>query len=154
LKVLSPDMTLWIVFDCAYPTDSDITVRRKVAFLLNALLIPSVQPPSTQLLSHAHTEANVSATTRDEQRAVILHPTDSNANAGGDANPTMQPVHPNSHAAMISDPASFSTSELTRDALERAGLLQQLVDALARPTPHGPDGEQERDTDFEEKVIG
>ena len=116
-----------------HSADSDITVRRKVAFLLNALLVPSSTPPP---------QAGPSAA---DSSAVTLHPTDSAPNA---------PVHPNSHASMAADPASASTSELTREALERRGLLDALVAALAHPVPHGPDGEQFGDADFEEKVVG
>lgn len=63
------------------------------------------------------------------------------------------PVHPNSHASMIADPSSVSTVELTRDALEHHGLLEVLIGALTSPVPHGPDGENEGDEEFEDKII-
>ena len=55
---------------------------------------------------------------------------------------------------MDSNPASVSTSDLTREAFEQRGLLDALVNALVSPLPHGPDGEQSGDADFEEKIIG
>ncbi|THH28769.1 hypothetical protein EUX98_g5422 [Antrodiella citrinella] len=97
--------------------DSDITVRRKVAFLLNSLLIPS---------------APVIPSTESQQT---------------------NPVHANSHASMLSDPASFSTSELTQRALRERGLLSTLIQSLVSPLPYGPDGESEGDPDFEEKIM-
>lgn len=126
-------------------SDSDITVRRKVAFLLNALLVPtspsaSRPPPSTTIPA----AAAPSGTQTAQSNSVILHPTESNH---------AEPVHPNSHSSMA-DPGSFSTSELARDALEQHGLLQALLDALTAPVPHGPNGDLERDAEFEEKVVG
>ena len=54
---------------------------------------------------------------------------------------------------MLANPQSFSTSELTKNALESEGLLDALIGALVSPTPHGPDGEQDGDEEFEDKVI-
>ncbi|KAI0691804.1 nucleotide exchange factors-like protein [Cytidiella melzeri] len=116
--------------------DSDISVRRKTAFLLNAILIPtSPTRPS------------------NNSTALVLHPTAS-ADSSDPTSNIQTPIHPNSHASMLADPTSFSTSELTIDALEDHGLLQVLVDALVTPVPHGPDGEFEGDAEFEDKVIG
>lgn len=115
--------------------DSDITVRRKVAFLLNALLVPTSPEPPRQ----------TSGASSAGGSAAVLHTSESQPRA---------PVHPNSHASMDSDPASTSTSALTREALEQRGLLDALVGALVSPLPHGPDGEQFGDADFEEKIVG
>jgi hsp70-interacting protein len=105
------------------PIDSDITVRRKVAFLLNTLLVQSdselPEPPSN-----------------------LQAPSSSSV-----------PVHPNSHASMVSDPSSTKTSQFTVEALEDRGLLRTLVKALVAPVPYGEDGESEGDADFEEKVV-
>ena len=103
--------------------DSDIAVRRKVAFLLNTLLIRS-DSELPDAPSNLRTPGSSSA-----------------------------PVHPNSHASMISDPSSTMTSEFARKALEERGLLRALVRALNAPVPHGPDGESEGDAEFEEKVV-
>ena len=63
------------------------------------------------------------------------------------------PVHANSHASMLSDPRSTGTSAVTLQALREQGLLGTLISALTSPTPHGADGESERDVDLEEKII-
>jgi len=104
--------------------DSDITVRRKVAFLLNTLLMRN-DSEAPDAPSNLQTPGSSSA-----------------------------PVHPNSHAAMVSDPSSTMTSEFAVEALEERGLLQALVRALIVPVPYGQDGESEGDADFEEKVVG
>lgn len=103
--------------------DSDITVRRKVAFLLNTLLIQSGSE-SPDAPSNLQTPSSSSA-----------------------------PAHPNSHASMISDPSSTVTSQYTLKALEEHGLLQTLVKALTSPVPYGQDGELDGDPDFEEKIV-
>jgi hypothetical protein len=63
------------------------------------------------------------------------------------------PVHPNSHASMISDPSSTMTSQFAAEALEDRGLLRALVRTLTAPVPYGQDGESEGDADLEEKVV-
>lgn len=123
--------------------DSDISVRRKVAFLLNALLIPTT--PEAPRQNPPNPQAAAAAAANDN-RSVTLHPTESGQQ-------TQDPVHPNSHASMAADPSSFSTSELTREALENRGLLQALLDALVSPVPHGADGEKLGDAEFEEKLV-
>lgn len=131
--------------------DSDIGVRRKVAFLLNALLIPTSpsQPPSSAATSTAPTAPQGSSNT---STAVTLHPTASTTTSAPESN-IQTPIYPNSHASMLADPSSASTSELTKEALESHGLLEGLVGALTSPVPHGPDGEIEGDKDFEDKII-
>jgi len=110
-------------------SDSDIRVRRKIAFLLNSLLMP----------------------TSDER--VVLQ---SNMNAPSSAN---SPVHPNSHASMVSNPSSISTWNVTLAALqsesapEGSSLLDALVSALTEPVPFGPDGENDKDREFEETIV-
>ncbi|OBZ74937.1 Hsp70 nucleotide exchange factor FES1 [Grifola frondosa] len=127
--------------------DSDITVRRKTAFLLRALLVPStpISPPHRQTSLPA---APASATgAPNTTTAVMVHPT------APQPPPSSAPVHPNSHSSMVADPSSFSTSPATRKAFEEYGLLQALISSLTSPMPHGPDGESEGDPDFEEKVV-
>ncbi|GBE86961.1 Hsp70 nucleotide exchange factor FES1 [Sparassis crispa] len=127
--------------------DSDITVRRKTAFLVNSLLVPmdpiirpSQQPGRPSASSTApHTPST----------SVIAHPT----GPPPDSAPAAAPVHPNSHATMLSDPTSFSTSPATFAAFQERGMLQALISSLTSPTPHGADGETEGDPDFEEKVV-
>jgi hypothetical protein len=105
--------------------DSDITVRRKTVFLLNTLLIPDI--PDT--------------------------PADTNGNLHTRSSQPAAPVHPNSHASMLSDPSSKRTSTATLKALREHRLLAALISALTAPTPHGSDGESEGDIDFEEKIV-
>ncbi|KAG9311116.1 nucleotide exchange factors-like protein [Chiua virens] len=109
--------------------DSDITLRRKTAFLINTLLIPtSGETSSTSASVHTPSSANA-------------------------------PVHPNSHASMLSDPTSVSTSPTTMDALQRDSesesfsLLDAFISALVKPIPFGADGENERDVEFQENVV-
>ncbi|KAI0339130.1 nucleotide exchange factors-like protein [Trametopsis cervina] len=130
--------------------DSDIAVRRKTAFLLNAILIPTT-PLASRSTSNNAPSSDPAAS--NNTTSVVLHPTAASENS--DTAPSVQtPVHPNSHAAMLADPSSFSTAELTIDALENYGLLQVLVNTLASPMPHGPGGEIEGDAELEDKVIG
>ncbi|KAH9853001.1 nucleotide exchange factors-like protein [Lenzites betulinus] len=162
--------------------DSDISVRRKVAFLLNTLLTPNgdesdddvpanVQQPlqvptssegvraAASIAAPATPPTSSSATAQSQ--AVTIHPSSVPSTSAAPAPSTTsapalappQTVHPNSHAALVSDPRSASTSLPTARALPRSGLLAALVGALAQPVPHGPDGDREDDADFEEKVL-
>jgi len=109
--------------------DSDIRVRRKTVFLLDSLLMPTSEE-------------------RDALESNINTPASTNA-----------PVHPNSHASMISNPSSISTSSTTVAALqgesapEGSSLLDALVSALTEPVPFGPDGENDKDVEFEEMIV-
>ncbi|EGN94660.1 hypothetical protein SERLA73DRAFT_187708 [Serpula lacrymans var. lacrymans S7.3] len=109
--------------------DSDISVRRKTAFMLNTLLVPSPPLPTTSTAGSS------------------LHTPDSQPAAS-------HPVHPNSHASMLSDPNSVSTSEATLEALKgERGVVEGVVSALVLPVPFGRDGEHESDVDLEEKLA-
>ncbi|KAH8077104.1 nucleotide exchange factors-like protein [Cristinia sonorae] len=139
------DVGGWETLDNALE-DSDISVRRKAAFLLNSLLLPTTPFATiTPTLSPAPVLGATSNST-----ALTLHSSQAQPEVGAQVS---QPVHPNSHASMLSDPTSFSTSELTKSAIERRGLLKTLIRALVTPVPHGPDGESEGDAELEEKVI-
>ncbi|KAI0000793.1 armadillo-type protein [Russula compacta] len=116
-------------------SDSDISVRRKAAFLLNILLTPSASTP-------------VAATaTGASSSGARVH--------GGDPQQTAAPVHPNSHASMLADPASTDTAPRTLRALRAHGLLPVIVRELTEPTPYGPDADEGdgRDADLEEKLT-
>jgi hsp70-interacting protein len=119
--------------------DSDINVRRKTAFLLNTLLVPS--SPVDALPSQTQASGSTSGST-----STTLHHESQNANQG--------PVHANTHASMVSDPKSVDTSTATLAAFRDQGILKALVDGLTHPLPYGPDGDTESDVDFEEKVVG
>ncbi|KAF8498162.1 Fes1-domain-containing protein [Russula emetica] len=109
-------------------SDSDIAVRRKAAFLLNSLLIPSVPV----------------AATRAPGTRIQGGPAQSGAT-----------VHPNSHASMLADPTSTDTAPETLRAVRAHGLLPVIVRELTEPTPYGPDGDEGDgcDADLEEKLM-
>ncbi|KAF9239453.1 armadillo-type protein [Melanogaster broomeanus] len=109
--------------------DSDISLRRKTAFVLNALLTPTAEERLSTPAS-VHTPSSTDA-----------------------------PVHPNSHASMLSNPSSVSTSRPTMAALQResasegSSLLDALISALVEPVPFGADGESEKDVEFQENIV-
>ncbi|KAG2117160.1 armadillo-type protein [Suillus discolor] len=112
--------------------DSEIRVRRKTTFLLNTLLLP------TSSSSQVNLQPNISL------------PTSENA---------PPPIHANSHASMLSDPSSVSTSALTLAAIQEEGeqggsLLDALISALIEPVPFGVDGEIDKDDQFQENIVG
>ncbi|KAI0830296.1 armadillo-type protein [Trametes gibbosa] len=168
--------------------DSDISVRRKVAFLLNTLLTAAGDEPEVEseeapanvqqpcpvptpaedvraaapIAAPASTPPPTSSAPRQTQsHAVTLHtsspafsaPSAASAPPPSTALGPPQTVHPNSHAALVSDPRAASTALPTARALQRSGLLGALVGALSQPVPYGPDGDREGDADFEEKVL-
>lgn len=124
--------------------DPDITVRRKTAFLLNSLIVPAQPVPQARPTPPPSLSASTGPSSTST--SVTLHPS-------AQTSAPSEPVHPNSHAAMLANPSSFSTSPATLKALEEHGLLQALVSAVTSPTPHGVDGEHEGDADFDEKVM-
>lgn len=126
------------------PLDPDITVRRKTAFLLNSLIVPAQPVPQARPTPPPSLSASTGPSSTST--SVTLHPS-------AQTSAPSEPVHPNSHAAMLANPSSFSTSPATLKALEEHGLLQALVSAVTSPTPHGVDGEHEGDADFDEKVM-
>lgn len=109
--------------------DSDINVRRKAAFLLNTLLMPTTVE-TFDAPSRMHTPLGANA-----------------------------PVHPNSHASMASDPESASTTTATMEALQKecesegSSLMDALISALADPVPFGADGEWDKDAEFQENIV-
>ena len=123
---LSPMCAKFIII-CAL-SDSDIAVRRKAAFLLNSLLIPSAP----------------AATTRAPGTRVQGGPAQSG-----------ETVHPNSHASMVADPTSVDTAPETVRAVRAHGMLPVIVRELTEPTPYGPDGDEGDgcDVDLEEKLM-
>ncbi|KAG2151100.1 armadillo-type protein [Suillus bovinus] len=111
--------------------DSEIRVRRKTTFLLNTLLLP------TSSSSEVNLQPNMSL------------PTSENA---------PPQVHANSHASMLSDPSSVSTSALTLAVIQNEGeqggsLLDALISALIEPVPFGVDGEMDKDDEFQENIV-
>ena len=45
------------------------------------------------------------------------------------------------------------TSALTSEAIQKHGIVDVVVKSLVTPTPHGEDGDQEGDVDYEEKAV-
>ncbi|KAK7688783.1 hypothetical protein QCA50_008323 [Cerrena zonata] len=131
--------------------DSDIGVRRKVAFLVGTLLLPSSAEEEQQQQAQSSTSSvgtlstSTALATATASTATSLHtPNSSNA-----------PIHPNSHASMLTSPSFFSTSAQTRQALEEHGILETLVEGLVNPVPFGEDGEDGEggDEEFEGKCV-
>jgi len=122
---------------CGTLKDSDIAVRRKTAFLLNTLLIPTIAEVEARQLREATSALTTGAT---------LHTSDTQQQSAA-------PIHANSHASMLSNPTSVATAPATLKALRERGLLQVLVHELTSPTPYGVDGEREGDSDLEEKIV-
>lgn len=48
---------------------------------------------------------------------------------------------------------SVDTAPIVLSALERRGIVNDLVQCLVNPLPHGADGDEEGDADLEEKLI-
>jgi len=121
-------------------SDSDISVRRKTAFLLNSLLTPSV----------------VTTQAAPPQGGRIHGAGNDDAQAGGEGGGGVSAVHPNSHASMVADPSSVDTAPATLRALRAHGLLSALVRELTEPTPYGPNGDEGTggfDADLQEKLA-
>ena len=116
------------------PSDSDIVVRRKAAFLLNSLLTPSALTTATTTTSSSGTRLHGGSPQRAGEAA---------------------PVHPNSHASMVADPTLADTATATLRGLRAHGLLPVLMRELTEPTLYGPEGDEGdgRDADLEEKLI-
>ncbi|KAJ3716644.1 nucleotide exchange factor Fes1-domain-containing protein [Lentinula raphanica] len=110
--------------------DSDISVRRKTVFLLNSLLTPnesSSSSPNSSSPNNVHTP-------NSQQR--------------------QGPIHPNSHAAHLSQPDRALTSAPTLKAIQSHGIVEALIEGLTNPLPYGEDGDvEEVDIDFEEKGV-
>ncbi|KAI3621633.1 adenyl-nucleotide exchange factor [Moniliophthora roreri] len=113
--------------------DPDISVRRKIAFLLNTLLTPT---STTTSESSPSDNANVQTPQTQENRRP-------------------ERVHPNSHSAHLTNPSRSDTCGITKSAIEKHGIVSTLVDGLTNPLPYGEDGDvMEPDIDFEEKGVG
>ncbi|KAG2344621.1 hypothetical protein BDR05DRAFT_170007 [Suillus weaverae] len=123
-------------YSTLYDDDTHARVNRlryprlqKTTFLLNTHLLPSS--------SQVNLQPNMTLPTSET------------------APPT---IHANSHASMLSDPSSVSTSALTLAAIQEEGeeggsLLDALISALVEPVPFGVDGEIEKDEEFQESVV-
>jgi len=129
--------------------DPDISVRRKTVFLLSALLIPEgpvAASPQTQ--SPVQEPLRITDNPNPTNAAVTAHPSLSLPDAGP------EPVHANSHASHLRNPASTATSQLTLEGIRTHGILDVVISAITEPLPHGEDGDNlDVDPDFEEKAV-
>lgn len=120
--------------------DPEIAVRRKVVFLLNALLTPTLDPTTSQ----SPNPSSQSSTTTGPSLHTVDEPRPNNP----------QPIHANPHAAHLKDPSRNDTSKIVRAAFDEHAIADAVVSALIDPLPYGEDGDQtESDTDFEEKAL-
>jgi hypothetical protein len=106
-------------------SDSDISVRRKVAFLLMTLL------KSTNASSTADQQKpGVAATV---PLGVVLH----RACEREAMNPNI--IHPNSHAALLQNPSRTDTAPIARSAFQEHGILDAVVECFL--DSHQADGD-------------
>lgn len=149
------------------PLDPEISVRRKTAFLLNSLILPTNPNPvaahqSTPRLiappTNATTDSIPSATV---ESASIIGPTTSmstmsttpaESHSAGDSQ--NGPVHPNSHDAYLKDPSRTDTSTASLEAFDRYNIVGAVISSVVDPVPFGQDGENDKsDADYEEKAM-
>jgi len=115
-------------------SDPDITVRRKVIFLLGTLLLPAT----------VGTQSNI------EGGPNILTPD----NRPADPNAQAAPIHANSHAEYLRNPSRLATSQLVLDAICDHQIFEAVSSSLRDPVPHGDDGEHTGlDIDYKEKAV-
>ncbi|KIM82029.1 hypothetical protein PILCRDRAFT_820934 [Piloderma croceum F 1598] len=96
-------------------SDPLITIRRKVSFLINLLLMPAtdIRPLDIQVGPGLHTPAALDTSTSPLP------------------SPSPAPiVHPNSHASMVSDPSSVNTSPIALKAMREHKLLDSVITTL------------------------
>ncbi|KAF8511860.1 armadillo-type protein [Gautieria morchelliformis] len=117
---------------------SDITIRRKIAFLINTLLLPTAPPDSS------------SAAPNIPPPGPTIHSAPQSS-----ATPSTA-VAPHSESASSALPPGLdptSTSPLAREALRTHDIIPVLIDSLTAPLPYGPDADEEVDVDYAEKAA-
>ncbi|EIM84238.1 Fes1-domain-containing protein [Stereum hirsutum FP-91666 SS1] len=109
--------------------NSDISVRRKTAFLFSTLLTPASTPDAT-LASSASASASTPTSPPQTSTATgaTFHSSDSEPSAPA-------PIHANSHASMLRDPSSVDTAPATLKALREHGVVGRAVEGLVRVVP-------------------
>lgn len=113
-------------------SDSDITIRRKIAFLINTLLLPTA-PAESSLAA-----PNVSPSGPTIHSTAIASRTESSS-------PAISALPPGVDAT--------STSPLALEASRTHRIISFLIDSLTTPIPHGPDADEELDIDYAEKAT-
>ncbi|EKM82864.1 hypothetical protein AGABI1DRAFT_111428 [Agaricus bisporus var. burnettii JB137-S8] len=147
--------------------DPEISVRRKTAFLLNSLILPTNPNPVAAQQSTPRSIAPPTNATTDSipsatvESASIIGPTTSmstmsttpaESHSAGDSQ--NGPVHPNSHDAYLKDPSRTDTSTASLEAFDRYNIVGAVISSVVDPVPFGQDGENDKsDADYEEKAM-
>lgn len=72
--------------------------------------------------------------------------------SGGELIQLPPSIHTNLPAP-IPDIGETQTSGLASRSIAASGIVKHLLQSLISPVPHGPDGDAEKDLDFEEKSV-
>lgn len=112
--------------------------------MINALLLPNV--PAVQQTS---LPAPLELTAPPDGPIQPPGLTNTGATALPESSNHDATVHLPQHVAV--EPTS--TTDLARAALQRYQVIPVLVDSLTSPLPHGPDADQEIDSDYTEKAA-
>ena len=122
--------------------DSDITIRRKIAFLINALLLPTAPAASS------------SAAPNISPPGPTIHSDPLPSTAPSTVIAPHSESEPLSSATPLSpglDP--MSTSLLALEALRSHRIIPVLISSLTIPLPHGPNADEDVDVDYAEKAA-
>ncbi|GJJ07717.1 hypothetical protein Clacol_001922 [Clathrus columnatus] len=122
--------------------DPDITIRRKIAFLLTSLLRPDEFLDSSNLPTTPPPPSAAGLTIR-----VV----DSSPNAVTAVNPVEEFTHGVPSYDIKSLPTSTSAATVT--ALRKHQIIPTLIQSLASPVPFGPNADQYFDEDYAEKAA-
>lgn len=99
--------------------DSAVAIRRRVSFMINFLLLPTMGATSNQ---------------HGNQNGPALHtPTSEPSQTSQSPAPV---THPNSHASIVSDPSSANTSTVTLKAMREKNVLGSVIAALVDSQVH------------------
>jgi len=97
-----------------FGVDPSTAIRRKVSFLINLLLMPTMDKQSL-----------------DIQAGPALHtPAALDTTSPSLPSPSAPIVHPNSHASMVSDPSSANTSSIALKAMREHKVLDSVITTL------------------------
>lgn len=105
--------------------DSPISIRRKISFLINFLLLPSTNPIAKPLLTIQDGPALRTPVSLDTPTPPSL--------PSPPQTPKSSPiVHPNSHASIVSDPSSANTSPMALKAMREYTVLESVISVLSK----------------------
>ena len=116
--------------------DSSVTIRRKISFLINSLLLPSMDTISKPLLA-----------IKDGPTLHGSVSSDAPISPSPQSSPKPAPVvHPNSHASIVFDPSSANTSPMALKAMREHSVMESVLSALV-------DGKFEVDNQVQENCV-